>query len=136
MATDSSDVPAQSARAVQTALEVSVDASAVDWEPGDVLSLPEGVEVARLHENDAEGRLDTLIRFPPGYVEPRHTHLGAHAALLLEGRMLVEGHELTPGDYYYGHRQPHGPMEYPDGCTLFASFVGGSPAHDYDEDAA
>ncbi|QIO25228.1 hypothetical protein [Haloarcula sp. JP-L23] len=46
---------------------------------------------------------------------------------------------LTSGDYLYGQKLPHGPMEYhcedaEYGCLIFASFVGGSPAHDWDDD--
>jgi hypothetical protein len=45
--------------------------------------------------------------------------------------MHVEGKILKPGDYVFGPGDniPHGPMGYPKGCTVFASFYG-SPAHD------
>ncbi len=114
-------------------LELDLVSEAIDWQHGDVLTLPRGLAKV-LNENEAEGRTDLLVKFPPGYVEPSHTHEGAHAAIVLQGRMLIHGHELTPGDYVYGHQVEHGPMEYPDGCVVFASFVGGSPAHrDWDE---
>lgn len=134
MATPTPDIDPQDPVIVETGLDLELVSEAVDWQHGDVLTLPEGVLAKVLNENEAEGRTDLLVKFPPGYVEPRHTHEGAHAALILEGRMLIHGHELTPGDYVYGHRVEHGPMEYPDGCVVFASFVGGSPAHrDWDE---
>lgn len=114
---------------VETDLEFQLVDDSIDWESGDLLTLPEGVEVHILNENDPEGRTDLLVKFPPGYVEPTHTHEGAHASMIVEGRMLVHGHELTPGDYFYGQKVEHGPMEYPDGCIVFTSFVGGSLSH-------
>lgn len=114
---------------VENDLEITLESESLDWEDGDVLTLPEGVKVHVLNENGPEGRMDLLVKFPPEYVEPRHTHEGAHAAMILDGRMLIHGHELTPGDYVYGHKVDHGPMEYPDGAVVFASFVGGSLAH-------
>lgn len=120
---------------VENDLELELVSESIDWDRGEVLTLPEGVQAKVLNENEAEGRTDLLVKFPPGYVEPRHTHEGAHAAIILQGRMRIHGHELTPGDYVYGHQVEHGPMEYPDGCVVFASFVGGSPAHrDWDEE--
>jgi anti-sigma factor ChrR (cupin superfamily) len=119
----------QEPRIVKTDLQIELVADGVDWTDGDVLTLPGGVRVRILNENAAEARTDLLVKFPPGYVEPAHTHEGAHAALVLDGRMLIDGEELTPGDYLYGQRVEHGPMEYPDGCLTFTSFVGGSIAH-------
>lgn len=124
------EIDPQEPTIVQTDVELAVARDGIDWEAGDVLTLPEGVRMKIVNENDAEARTDFFVKFPPGYVEPEHTHEGAHASLVLEGRMLVDGHELTPGDYYYGQNVPHGPMEYPDGCTMFASFVGGDVAHE------
>ena len=119
---------------VKNDLALAVDHERIDWGDEDVLTLPEGVRAKVLHRNDAEGRTDLLVKFPPGYVEPAHTHQGAHASIVLDGRMLVHGEELMPGDYFYGHKVEHGPMEYPDGCVMFASFTGGSPAHqDWEE---
>jgi len=123
------DIEPQEPVIVENDLEITLESESLDWEDGDVLTLPEGVKVHILNENEPERRLDLVIKFPGGYVEPAHTHQGAHAALVLDGRMLVHGHELTPGDYIYGHKVEHGPMEYPDGCVVFTSFVGGSVEH-------
>lgn len=122
-------VPPQEPAIVELGLDLSVVADGVDWDDHDVFDLPEGLKVKVVHENEAEDRTDVLVKYPPGYVEPRHTHESAHACLILEGRMLVHGHELTAGDYIYGHEVPHGPMEFPDGGINFCSFVGGSPIH-------
>lgn len=128
------DIDPQEPVIVENDLEITLESESLDWEDGDALTLPEGAKVHVLNENDAEGRVDMVVKFPPGYVEPEHTHQGAHASLILDGRMLVHGHELTPGDFFYGHQITHGPLEYPDGCVIFTSFVGGSIAHrEWDE---
>ena len=129
MADPSPGVDPQEPVIVENPLEIELVTESIDWAAGDVLTLPEGVQAKVLNENEPERRTDLLVKFPPGYVEPAHTHEGAHAAMILDGRMLIHGHELTPGDYVYGHQVEHGPMEYPDGAVIFASFVGGSPAH-------
>lgn len=128
------DIEPQEPKFVQNDFELRLEADNLDWEDGDVLTLPEGVKVYILNENEPEGRTDLLVKFPSGYIEPEHTHRGAHAAMVVQGRMLVDGRELTPGDYIYGQKIEHGPMEYPDGCITFTSFVGGSIAHeDWDD---
>lgn len=122
------DVPPQEPRIVQTGLDLSVDLDEVDWDESDV-GLPDGAKSKVIYHNEAEQRRDVIVKNPPGYVEPRHTHEAAHACLVLDGRMLVDGRELTPGDYVYGQKLPHGPFEFPDGVVNFVSLVGGSPTH-------
>jgi len=128
------DISAKEPVIVENDIDWTVSAETIDWESGDVLTLPQGVLVKIMNQNEEEGRTDMFIKFPPGYIEPRHSHESAHAVLILAGRMLVHGHELTSGDYVYGQKISHGPFEYPDGCTVFASFVGGSPAHHWKEE--
>lgn len=130
------EIPPQEPVLVKTGLDLSVVDDAVDWGSPDVLSLPEGLKVLIVNENEPEGRTDMLVKYPPGYVEPRHTHESAHACIILQGRMLVHGEELTAGDYIYGQDVAHGPMEFPEGGVNFVSFVGGSPAHRWDDESA
>lgn len=113
---------------------VAMNTADIPWiDAGDIQELPPGQEVKILRRFDEDDySLDTLVRFPPGYVEPRHTHEGEHMVLIVEGRMIVDGKTLGPGDYVYGPRNtPHGPMEYPDGIVLYASHRG-SPVHEYE----
>lgn len=133
------DIPEQDWVIVETDINWDVNAEEIPWEEDPYLELPEGVKTFTLNTNDEEGRADMFVRFPAGYVEPEHTHPSAHAVLILDGTMTVHGHTLTPGDYIYGQKAPHGPMEYhcdhaDYGCVVFASFVGGSPAHAWDAD--
>jgi hypothetical protein len=67
-------------------------------------------------------RIDYKVKFPKGYVEPRHTH------------MCVAGKDLRPGDYVFGWDKPHGPYEYPDGCEVFAVMMGRGSEHVWDQE--
>jgi hypothetical protein len=128
------EIPPQDPVVVENAIDWELTADDIDWEDDEMLELPEGLKTKVVNSNEAEQRVDFFVKFPPGYVEPRHTHDAAHADLICDGKMVVHGHELTPGDYIYGQKQPHGPMEFPEGCIVFCSYVGGGPAHRFDED--
>ena len=66
-----------------------------------------------------------LIDYPPGSVEPRHVHAGTHATTVLKGRAIVDGLTLGPLDVVLGPgNEPHGPLNYPDGCKLLSAFQG------------
>jgi hypothetical protein len=67
----------------------------------------------------------TLVDFPVGSIEPRHVHPGTHATTVLKNRALVDGLMLKPLDVILGPgNEPHGPLEYPDGCNLLSCFQG------------
>jgi quercetin dioxygenase-like cupin family protein len=114
---------------------IALNSGDLEWVSGaEIQELPPpGPEVKILrHFPGDDNALDLLVRFPPGYVEPRHTHSGEHMVFILQGRMLVDGKTLGPGDYVYGPRdEPHGPFEYPDGILLYASHRGDT-AHEYE----
>jgi quercetin dioxygenase-like cupin family protein len=109
--------------------------SEIEWQTEDSFRElpPPGPEVKILRRfPEDDDALDVLVRFPRGYVEPRHTHEGEHMVVILEGRVVVDGKTLGPGDYVYGPRnEPHGPFEYPDGVLLYAAHRGPtSPRYD------
>jgi len=94
--------------------------------------LPPGVLAKRFQFDPVMGRRASKVRFPPGYIEPEHTHKGWHSLVVLEGRMCVAGKDLRPGDCVFGWDLPHGPFEYPDGCTVFTVAVGESMHHEWE----
>ena len=107
----------------------------VPWESDDVrgvLKLPPGVQVKVLNYDPVMKRIDMKHRFPPGYVEPAHTHKSWHSILVTKGRMCVAGKDLRPGDYVFGWDIPHGPYEYPDGCEVFIVYMG-DPTHNWEK---
>jgi len=66
-----------------------------------------------------------LIDYPVGSVEPRHVHGGSHATTVLKGRAIVDGLTLGPLDVILGpSNEPHGPLDYPEGCKLLSVFHG------------
>jgi hypothetical protein len=111
----------------------------VPWTSGpdanELLKLPDGVEVKIFAYDPVMKRVDMKVRFPPGYVEPAHSHKSWHSIMVLKGRMCVAGKDLRPGDYVFGWDLPHGPYEYPDGCEVFSVFMGEGTQHEWDEKA-
>ncbi len=105
----------------------------LEWEDDvDVLTLGNGVQVKILFENPDGDHVDMLIKFPPGYTEPEHTHDSSHSVIVLEGEQIVGGERMLPGSYVWASGpEPHGPFEYPEGCVVFASFRGTSSQHRY-----
>ncbi len=81
---------------------------------------------AKTYWHDAENNLYMrLVDQPANSVEPRHVHPGTHATTVLKGRALVDGLTLNTLDVILGPgNEPHGPLEYPDGCQLFSCFQG------------
>lgn len=109
----------------------------VKWEEGaanELLTLPKGLKVKIFACDPIMKRMDLKVRFPKGYVEPRHSHKSWHSILVTRGRMCVAGKDLRPGDYVFGWDQPHGPYEYPDGCEVYVVFMGEGTQHAWDED--
>jgi hypothetical protein len=81
---------------------------------------------AGLYWDDRESNLCMrLIDYPFGSIEPRHVHGGSHATTVLKGRAIVDGLTLGPLDVILGpSNEPHGPLDYPDGCKLLSIFHG------------
>lgn len=110
----------------------------IPWEDGadnNLLTLPKGVKVKIFYKDDSMKRVDMKVKFPPGYVEPAHSHKSWHSICVLKGRMCVAGKDLRPGDYVFGWDELHGPYEYPDGCEAFVVFMGDGTEHRWDAKA-
>ena len=100
---------------------VVVDPAEVEWEEGAPESpeLPPGVFRKVYRVDPATDGMDMLVRFEPGYVEPRHVHRMTHYDTVLEGRWIIEGTEVTRGGHIFGPPDVvHGPFECPDGLLV------------------
>ena len=109
----------------------------IPWEEGvanELMTLPAGVKAKVLSHDKAMKRIDMKVQFPPGYVEPEHSHKSWHSIVVLKGRMCVAGKDLRPGDYVFGWDDLHGPYEYPDGCEVFVVFMGDGTEHEWNAD--
>ncbi len=100
----------------------------VDDEPwAAAADLGDGVQ-SRIYES-GDGHVSVLLRFPPGYVEPRHAHAAEHYDGILDGELHVDGRVLRRGDFLHAPADiPHGPLESPAGCTIFRVIKGGTLA--------
>lgn len=112
---------------------VITDPEKLEWVDGSTQAgLPSGIRIKVLSESKEMGIRNLLVSFPPGYVEPRHTHDNNHSTFLLQGRWIVEGKEIGPGGFMYGPAGiPHGPFESPEGSLVFASVTAGTGLHEY-----
>lgn len=81
--------------------------------------------IAHYYENPEHRVRFRLVDFPARAIEPRHVHAGRHGTTILNGNVLVDGLTLGPLDVILGpSNEPHGPLEYPDGCILLSAFQG------------
>jgi hypothetical protein len=116
---------------------LAIHDSDIEWEEdlaNELLTLPKGVKAKVFAHDKKMGRIDMKVKFPPGYVEPAHSHKSWHSILVLKGRMCVDGKDLRPGDYIFGWDKLHGPYEYPDGAEAFVVFLGEGTEHIWDAD--
>ena len=61
------------------------DITKVDWAPLKLAGLPEGIEIATLRGDLAKGGGEILLRTPPGYVVPNHSHTSDELYVWLKG---------------------------------------------------
>ncbi len=97
------------------------------WVPAEKFGLPPGGEYRIYAQPEGDDDDFTLlIRYAPGYFEPRHQHDHHHWCVIVDGEMHVDGKILRRGDFLHGPANiPHGPFSYPVGCTIFGSSSGG-----------
>jgi quercetin dioxygenase-like cupin family protein len=91
-----------------------------DWQPLVEKGISyDGVFVKSLRYDAETGRSKTiLLKFGPGASYPYHNHPGGEEIYVLEGSVVIEGAELSAGDYLYtppGYR--HG-VRTDTGCVL------------------
>jgi quercetin dioxygenase-like cupin family protein len=61
------------------------DITKLDWAPLKLPGLPEGIEIAALRGDLAKGGGEILLRTPPGYVVPNHSHTSDEIYVWLKG---------------------------------------------------
>jgi hypothetical protein len=109
------------------------------WTSAEPFGFPPGPECIVYDDgSQVAGHMTILGRFPAGFVEPRHVHEDLdHWCVIVDGEMHVDGEVLTAGDYFYAPvGEPHGPLSYPVGCTVFVTVRGSGFVHDFAPEAA
>jgi putative transcriptional regulator len=80
-----------------------------------------GIEVRRLHVDEASDRISMLVRMAPGAAYPAHRHGGPEECLVLSGDLSVgDAIQLGPGDYQrMDCGSVHEVQSTQAGCLLF-----------------
>ena len=92
-----------------------IDLKKVIWKPLKVTGLPEGAEIAILRGKLEIGNSESLLRLPPGYSMPAHSHTSDELYVWIEGAFTLVAHDKTEiafdGPAYIsfpGNALPHG----------------------------
>jgi quercetin dioxygenase-like cupin family protein len=65
-----------------------------------------------LHDNQQNKLVSAIVRFPKGFVEPRHYHTTCgHSIYILRGKLKSPEGVLSAGTFIYSAvNEPHGPF--------------------------
>jgi quercetin dioxygenase-like cupin family protein len=113
-----SAIPAQGAGAhAKAGTPIFKPAADVKWTDLDPTGAP-GVKIADVWGNHATGAYGALLKFPPGFVAPLHTHTNDIKIVVLSGTYMQtpEGKpevRLGPGSYAF---QPGGNYKHISAC--------------------
>jgi quercetin dioxygenase-like cupin family protein len=79
-----------------------VDPATLEWSPAPP-DLPAGAMLKVLSADAESGVTAAIVKFPAGYVEPRHGHRCGHDILIMQGKLvdLDTGKEVPKGTYLY-----------------------------------
>ncbi|MEQ8824031.1 MAG: cupin domain-containing protein [Filomicrobium sp.] len=91
-----------------------VDLNKIVWSPLEVEGLPKGAEVAVLRGDFAKDGVEAILRIPPGYYVPNHTHTSDEVYLFISGAFTLIAHDGKRTDFA-------GPA--------YVSFPGNAPPH-------
>lgn len=105
-----------------------VDIGRAAWEPLRLDGLPPGAEIAVLRGDLAKGGAEILLRFPPGYMVPIHSHTSDELYLWLSGAftyVAADGAEQAmraPAYLSLPGGVAHGLRCGPEPCVLFLRY--------------
>ena len=89
------------------------DTAEVPWQKISRPGFPDGQEIKPLHVNKQTGGKASILKFPKGFIEPRHYHTtGGHSAYILKGKMKMGDKVYGAGNFFYFPADvAHGPNE-------------------------
>ncbi len=91
-----------------------VDVDKLVWEPLVVDGLPDGAEIAHLRGDLGKANSESILRIPPGYVVPSHTHTSEELYVWISGTFKLVSDKGEETDF-------RGPA--------YISFPGNAPPH-------
>ncbi len=91
-----------------------VDVDKLVYEPLAVEGLPEGAEIAHIRGDLGKAGSESIVRIPPGYVVPSHTHTSEELYMWISGAFTLISDKGTEKEF-------RGPA--------YISFPGNAPPH-------
>jgi quercetin dioxygenase-like cupin family protein len=99
-----------------------IDTAAMPWEERFVEKLGRNLYRKNLLEDAETGMTVRLVRYPAGFVNPRHTHPCGHGMYVLEGTLATHAGKYGPGSFIWfpeGSVMEHGATAESDVTVLF-----------------
>lgn len=104
---------------------VVVDTNESEWQPVELPNLPPGAFMKLLNLSEKTGSLTALVKFPAGFVEPRHSHTFGHTVYVIENELGSGNSAYTEGTYWYAPANDvHGPVEQRNDCIFLMTTDG------------
>ena len=102
---------------------VVVDPETMEWSPCPD-DLPPGAMLKVLSADEDTGAVAAVVKFPAGYVEPKHGHPCGHDIYIVQGALIntETGQATSKGMYFYAPAGDiHGPFRVPEDedCIFF-----------------
>ena len=101
---------------------LTIDTNALPWEERFNEKIGRALYRKNLIEDPDTGMEVRLVKYPAGVVNPRHTHPCAHGMFVLEGTLLTQEGEYSPGSFVWfpeGMVMEHGATAERDVVVLF-----------------
>lgn len=89
-----------------------VESGKLPWTAVELPGVPKGLVQRVLHDNQQNKLVSAIVRFPKGFVEPRHYHTTCgHSIYILRGKLKSPEGVLSAGTFIYSAvNEPHGPF--------------------------
>jgi quercetin dioxygenase-like cupin family protein len=89
-----------------------VESAKLPWTAVELPGVPKGLVQRVLHDNQQNKLVSAIVRFPKGFVEPRHYHTTCgHSIYILRGKLKSPEGVLSAGTFIYSAvNEPHGPF--------------------------
>ncbi|MEQ1647125.1 MAG: cupin domain-containing protein [Hyphomicrobiaceae bacterium] len=96
-----------------------VDVATMPWTP----SRWPGIHLKVLMEDKDTGLLTALTKFDKGAVLPDHEHVELEQTFVLEGSLVDDDGEVTPGQYVWRPGGSRHTAHSPNGCVVLSFFL-------------